>query len=76
MEPWIVRDPAILAGKPCVRGTRLSVPFPLELMASGASQSEILAACPQLSREALAAASQYAATSLRHEFVWESSHGS
>ncbi len=71
MEPWIVRDPAILAGKPCVRGTRISVDFLLELMASGASQSDILAAYPQLSPESLAAAFQYAAASLRDEFIWD-----
>lgn len=76
MEPWIVHDPAVLAGKACVRGTRISVEFLLELVASGASQSQILAAYPQLSSESLAAAFHYAAASLRDEFVWDSSHGS
>lgn len=52
---WIVTDPDILVGKPCVRGTRLSVEFLLELSAGGASQAEILASYPQLSAEALAA---------------------
>ena len=47
--PQIVSDPAILGGKPCVRGTRLSVEFILELFASGASETEIVAAYPQLS---------------------------
>ena len=40
---WIVTDPDILGGKPCIRGTRLSVEFLLELAASGANQAEILA---------------------------------
>ncbi|MCA9557565.1 MAG: DUF433 domain-containing protein, partial [Myxococcales bacterium] len=35
MNDWISVDPEILGGKPCVRGTRISVEFILELMASG-----------------------------------------
>lgn len=52
---WIVTDPEILGGKPCVRGRRLSVEFLLELAASGANQAQILASYPQLSAEALTA---------------------
>ncbi|MBK5299429.1 MAG: DUF433 domain-containing protein [Vicinamibacteria bacterium] len=63
---WIVTDPDILGGKPCVRGTRLSVEFLLELAASGASQADILSSYPQLTAEALAAAFSYAAV-LKHD---------
>jgi uncharacterized protein (DUF433 family) len=66
-DGWIVSNPEILAGKPCVRGTRLSVEFLLELVASGATHAEILAAYPQLTPESLAAAFRYAAEALRHE---------
>lgn len=31
----IVMDPEVLAGKPVIRGTRLSVEFILELLAAG-----------------------------------------
>jgi len=58
---WIVTDPDTLGGKPCVRGTRLSVEFLLELAASGASQADILSSYPQLSAEALAVVFAYAA---------------
>ncbi|MEM0054448.1 MAG: DUF433 domain-containing protein [Nitrososphaeria archaeon] len=37
-EEWrkrIVADPSVLAGKPVVKGTRLSVEFVLELLANG-----------------------------------------
>jgi hypothetical protein len=37
MSDWIVADPEILAGKPCIKGTRISVEFILELLASGAT---------------------------------------
>ena len=64
---WIVSDPEILAGKPCVRGTRLSVEFLLELAASGATQADILVAYPQLTAEALSAAFSFAAQTLKHD---------
>ena len=38
----IVLDPAILAGKPVIRGTRLSVDFVIGLMADGSSEADIL----------------------------------
>lgn len=53
-------DAAILGGKPCIRGTRLSVEFLLELAASGASRDDIVHACPRLTREDVEAAFQYA----------------
>jgi uncharacterized protein (DUF433 family) len=55
-ENLIVSDPQILGGKPCVRGTRLSVEFLLELAASGATQEQILAQYPQLTAAGLSAA--------------------
>ena len=51
----IVLDPAILVGKPVVRGTRLSVDFLLGLMAQGWPDSEILRNYPGLTREDLLA---------------------
>lgn len=70
-EELIVSTPQILGGKPCVRGTRLSVEFLLELAASGATQEQILAQYRQLTPEGLAAAFQYAANVLKGEHVWD-----
>jgi uncharacterized protein (DUF433 family) len=70
-EDLIVSDPQILGGKPCVRGTRLSVEFLLELAASGASQEQILAQYPQLAPHGLAAAFRYAADVMKGEHTWE-----
>jgi len=69
MSNWIVSNPDILGGKPCIRGTRLSVEFMLELVAEGASPKDILAAYPQVSVEALSAAFHYAADSMKNEVV-------
>jgi uncharacterized protein (DUF433 family) len=71
VEELIVSDPEILSGKACVRGTRLSVEFLLELAASGATQPDILARYPQLTDEGLAAAFRYAAGVLKGEQTWE-----
>ena len=37
----IVLDPSVLAGKPVVRGTRLSVEFVIGLLAEGWTEAEI-----------------------------------
>ncbi len=65
----ITADPAILGGKPCIKGTRLSVEFILELFASGATREEILSAYPQLAAEAIEEALRYAARSLKNEII-------
>jgi uncharacterized protein (DUF433 family) len=57
----IVSNPGILGGKPCIKGTRISVEFILELFASGASHREILTAYPHLTEEALEEALRYVA---------------
>jgi uncharacterized protein (DUF433 family) len=53
--------PDILAGKPVVRGTRLSVDFLLSLLAAGWSTDDILRSYPTLTREGLQAVSAFAA---------------
>jgi uncharacterized protein (DUF433 family) len=70
-ENLIVADLQTLGGKACVRGTRLSVEFLLELFASGATQQEILAQYPQLTADGLTAAFRYAANVLKGEHTWE-----
>ena len=69
MSNWITSNPDVLGGKPCIRGTRISVEFLLELVAEGGSPEEILVAYPQVSKEALSAAFHYAADSLKNEVV-------
>jgi uncharacterized protein (DUF433 family) len=67
----IFSDPAVLGGKPCIRGTRISVEFVLELLANGASPEDIRRAYPHLSAEGISAAIEYAARSLKNEVVWD-----
>jgi uncharacterized protein (DUF433 family) len=67
VEPRIVLDPAILAGKPVVRGTRLSVAFIIGLMADGWSEADILANYPGLTHDDVAACLGYARDVLNSE---------
>jgi len=68
----IVLDPAILAGKPVIRGTRLSVDFIIGLMADGWSEADILRNYPGITREDLAACLAYARDVLKSEKVYPS----
>ena len=56
----IVLDPAVLAGKPLIRGTRLSVEFIIGLMADGWSETDILAAYPGIEAQDIHACLAYA----------------
>jgi uncharacterized protein (DUF433 family) len=69
-DDHIVLDPAILAGKPVVRGTRLSVEFVIGLMADGWNEADIIANYPGLSREDIAACLNYARDLLHSEKVF------
>jgi uncharacterized protein (DUF433 family) len=57
----IAVDPAIRFGKPCVRGTRISVGDVLGYLAGGMSEAQILADFPQLTRDDVRACLAYAA---------------
>jgi len=63
----IVVDPAVLAGKPVIKGTRLAVEFILELLAAGQGEDELLANYPGLTREDILACLSYASY-LAHEY--------
>jgi uncharacterized protein (DUF433 family) len=63
----IVSDPDILGGKPIVRGTRISVEFILELVASGGSVADIVRNYPFLTEPDVREAILFAAGSLRND---------
>ena len=52
-------NPQVLAGKPIIRGLRISVAMILELLAKGASTEEILEDYPELQPEDIQAALVY-----------------
>jgi uncharacterized protein (DUF433 family) len=67
MASLITADPAILGGKPIIRGTRITVDFVLELYAAGVSREEILADYPHLTSEDLSACLAYAVHAMKNE---------
>jgi uncharacterized protein (DUF433 family) len=54
-------DPAIRSGKPCIKGTRITVYDILEYLAGDMSEDEILQDFPSLSRQDIRAALEFAA---------------
>lgn len=62
-------DPAIMMGKPVIRGTRITVELILRKLAEGASEGELLEDYAHLTTEDIRAAVAYAAASVAHEDV-------
>ncbi len=54
-------DPQVRFGKPCVRGTRVTVGEVLQYLASGRPEQELLAEFPQLTHEDVLACFAFAA---------------
>ena len=54
-------DPAVRFGKPCVRGTRITVGDVLGYLAGGTSEEQLLEQFPQLSSDDVRACLTYAA---------------
>ena len=63
----ISRDPAILLGKPCIKGTRISVEVIVRRLATGRTADEIAAEYPELARDDVLAAAAYAADLVKHD---------
>jgi uncharacterized protein (DUF433 family) len=68
--PLIVSDPEIMLGKPVVVGTRITVELILEMLAAGDSHQQILEEYPRLTEEAIRAAIQFAAQSLKSVAIY------
>ncbi len=66
----ITVNPEILAGKPIIKGTRISVELILEMLSSDMSVEEILDEYPHLKKEDILAAVKYAAKVIKNEEVY------
>lgn len=72
MNPLLSRisaDPAVCAGKPCIKGTRIWVSLILDNLADGVTEAQLLAEFPQLTREDILAAVAYGAEASRERLV-------
>lgn len=65
----ITVDPAVMGGKACIRGLRVTVGTVVGLLAAGRSPEEILKAYPYLEREDIDQSLAYAAWRLEEREV-------
>ncbi len=57
----ITTNPAIMGGKPCIKGTRLPVEHIVRYLSAGDTVDEVLASYPFITRDDVLAALAYAA---------------
>ena len=69
MYDRITANPAVCSGKPCIRGTRIMVKNILGMIAGGYTIEQILKAYPELSREDIVEALEYATNVVDEEKV-------
>jgi len=68
-NPRISSDPAVMMGKPCVKGTRITVELILRKLGAGRSVTDLLEAYPQLTEDDVRAALAFAADYMQHETI-------
>lgn len=62
-------NPAVMLGKPVIKGTRIPVELILRKLSEGATEAELLDAYPRLTKIDIQAALAYAASTLAHETI-------
>ncbi len=62
-------NPAVMLGKPVIRGTRIPVELIVRKLGEGATEAGLLDAYPRLTRGDIQAALLYAADALSHETI-------
>ncbi len=70
-QPIIVRNPAVMMGKPIIAGTRITVELIVRKLAGGFTIDDILVMYPHLTHKQVLAALDYAANLIAHEIVIE-----
>jgi len=62
-------NPAVMLGKPVIKGTRIPVELILRKLCEGATELELLDSYPHLTKIDIQAALAYAASALAHETI-------
>ena len=70
-DEYISTDPAVLFGKPIIKGTRIPVDLVLEKLAAGESIGQLLQAYPRMSAESVQACLLFAAESVKSIIVYK-----
>ncbi|MBC7570920.1 MAG: DUF433 domain-containing protein [Spirosoma sp.] len=69
-QDYIGSDPAILFGKPVIKGTRIPVDLILEKLGTGETIEQLLNAYPRATKEALYACLLFASDTVKNEIVY------
>lgn len=69
-DELIEANPAIMMGKPIIKGTRITVELILEKLAAGETIEQVLAAHPRLTEKAILSAFAFAARALRADVIY------
>ncbi|HIJ80282.1 MAG TPA: DUF433 domain-containing protein [Desulfuromonadales bacterium] len=73
MRDWHVyihSDPAVMLGKPVIKGTRITVSFVLDLYAAGWTEESILENYPHISKDSLLAVLSFTAECMKQENLY------
>jgi uncharacterized protein (DUF433 family) len=62
-------NPAVMLGKPVIKGTRVPIELILRKLSEGATEADLLDAYPRLTKIDIQAALAYAASMLAHETI-------
>jgi uncharacterized protein (DUF433 family) len=63
----ISSNPKVMLGKPCIKGTRITVELVLEKLSEGATPQDILTMYPHLNSDDISAVLMYAADMVANE---------
>ncbi len=70
-QDYIEQNPEVMMGKPCIKGTRLTVEHVLDRLGHGVTYEELMASYPVLRREHIQAAQAFAADYLSFDrTIW------
>lgn len=64
-HPRITMTPGVMGGRPCIKGTRITVETLIDHMSAGETVNELLEGYPDITEEDVRAALAYAADHLR-----------
>jgi uncharacterized protein (DUF433 family) len=73
-QNYIVSDNNVLAGKPVIKGTRISVEFIIDRLASGWKEDDLLANYPRLKKQHLQAVFLYTRENLKDGLITNIPH--
>ena len=70
-DGYITRNKEVMMGKPCIKGTRITVELILQRLSEGETVEELLEGYPHITKEGVFAGVDYARAIMKNEEVVE-----